>query len=436
VETCDDRDEMIRAGAAMRRADTSDDDATDAIEPRRQRSALAMPDAGPHPTLLLAELATALASFLDAHESLSAARAVDPHRLERVVRWRSAPFKPRTAFRGPMLVPFPTYARRLVDRPGWRVTVAGMVSRPLPERSHRRRLAVAMLRRLLDLDESQVASDVFRRRADAFFFQRLAGQRVTVALPDRSIDAGPTDRTGHFHVTFDVDGAPAEDRTGPSGETGLSYEVTAEDDVSASGFVHLVEPTGSSVISDIDDTVKVTNVADRRELLRNTFLREFAAVPGMPDVYRRWRAGGTAFHYVSASPWQLSRCLCGFLDDVGLPAGSMHLKLFRLKDSTPLGRLPSRKRSKRRVIEEIMRDFPGRKFLLVGDSGEVDPEVYASVARRRGPQVSGIAIRLVAGRIPEHRQRERLAALARRLPAGSLRFFTAPEELAGIDALR
>jgi phosphatidate phosphatase APP1 len=328
-----------------------------------------------------------------------------------------------------MIVLFPTYARRLADRPGWRATVAGMVSRPLPERSRRRRLAVAVLRRLLDLDEAQIESDVFRRRADAFFFQRLAGQRVTIALPGRTIDAGPTDRAGHFQVTFDLEdpapGLPAR----------IAYEASSEDEAVGAGFVHLVESTGTSVISDIDDTVKVTNVADRRELLRNTFLREFAAVPGMPEVYRRWQAGGTAFHYVSASPWQLSRCLSGFLVDAGLPAGSMHLKLFRLKDSTPLGRLPSRKRSKRRAIEEIMRDFPGRRFLLVGDSGERDPEVYASVARRRGPQVAGIAIRLVAGRAAEERQRARLAKLARSLPAGGLRVFAAPEELAGFDHL-
>jgi len=158
-------------------------------------------------------------------------------------------------------------------------------------------------------------------------------------------------------------------------------------------------------------------------------------VPGMPEVYRRWQAAGSAFHYVSSSPWQLSRCLCGFLDEAGLPAGSLHLKLFRLKDATPLGRLPSRKRSKRRAIEQIMRDFPGRRFVLVGDSGELDPEVYAAVARRRGPQVAGIAIRLVGGRTPEPRQRERLAKLARRLPPGSLKVFTAPEELAGLDEL-
>ncbi|NBW87480.1 MAG: DUF2183 domain-containing protein, partial [Planctomycetia bacterium] len=101
----------------------------------------------------------------------------------------------------------------------------------------------------------------------------------------------------------------------------------------------------------------------------NTLLREFAAVPGMPETYRRWQEAGAAFHYVSASPWQLSESLCTFLGTAGLPAGSMHLKLFRLKDSTPLGRLPSRKRSKRRAIEQILGDFPGRRFLLVGGLG-------------------------------------------------------------------
>jgi len=348
----------------------------------------------------------------------------------------TAAFQAGRPFRAPMIVLFPTYARRLSDRPGWRATVAGMVARPLPESSRRRRLAVAMLRRLLDLDESQVASDVFRRRVESFFFQRLAGQRVSVALAGRTIDVGPTDRTGHFRAVLEIDDAAVQDgRRGTAAENLLAYRASAEDEPPGDGFIHLVESTGSSVISDIDDTVKVTNVADRRELLRNTLLREFAAVPGMPDVYRRWRDGGTVFHYVSASPWQLSRCLCGFLDDVGLPAGSMHLKLFRLKDTTPLGRFPSRKRSKRRAIEDIMRDFPGRRFVLVGDSGELDPEVYASVARRRGPQVAGIAIRLVAGRTAEQRQRERLAKLARRLPPGALRIFTAPEELAGIDHL-
>jgi phosphatidate phosphatase APP1 len=327
-----------------------------------------------------------------------------------------------------MIVLFPTYARRLPEGPCWRATVAGMVARPLPENSRRRVLAVAVLKRLLDLDGGHLGSEVFRRRVESFFFQRIAGQPVQLLLDGKPIRSVHTDRAGHFEASIDVVEPTALADT--AGSRRFTVEATAEgEDAAVPGSIHLVDPVGLSVISDIDDTVKITNVADRRELLRNTLLREFAAVPGMADIYRRWHDDGTVFHYVSASPWQLSRCLCGFLDEAGLPAGSMHLKLFRLKDSTPLGRLPSRKRSKRRVIEKIMDDFPDRRFLLVGDSGERDPEVYANVARRRGPQVAGIAIRLVESRISGRKQRERMARLARRLPEGGFRVFHRADEL-------
>lgn len=343
-----------------------------------------------------------------------------------------------------MIVPFPTYARRVPGTGRWRASVAGMVTRPLPERSRRRGLAVRVLKKLLDLDESQLDSAVFRRRADAFFFQRVAGEPVRVDVAGRIVDAGQTDRSGHFQAVFEFDEEFLAAVAGPAGPPGRRLPwtaVTAEGEWSAPvhaaavGEIHAVEPAGSSVISDIDDTVKVTNVANRRELLRNTLLREFTAVPGMAGLYRGWERTGTAFHYVSASPWQLSRCLGGFLVTAGLPAGSMHLKHFRLKDSTPLGRLPSRKRSKRRVIEQIMADFPGRRFVLVGDSGERDPEVYAAVAKRRPHQVAGIVIRLVESRSSSGAVRARLGRLAARLPAGSLTTFTEPDELAGYQGL-
>jgi phosphatidate phosphatase APP1 len=248
-----------------------------------------------------------------------------------------------------MIVFFPTYACR--TRGGWTARIAGMVARPLPERSRSRVLAVAVLRRLLDLDEEQMATDVFRRRAELFLFRRVVGHRVTILLGDRTIDAGYSDKAGHFEteVEFGEEFAAAHAVSGEAGGRRLEYAGVADHDDGTGdgvprggGSVHLVEPSGLSVISDIDDTVKFTNVADRRELLRNTLLREFTAIEGMPDVYRRWQQAGAEFHYVSSSPWQLSDCLCRFLGTAGLPAGSMHLKLFRLKDSTPLGRLPSR----------------------------------------------------------------------------------------------
>ena len=268
-----------------------------------------------------------------------------------------------------MIVLFPTYARRLVDTGGWRATVAGMVTRPLPARSHRRSLAVAVLKRLLELDDADLDTDVFRRRAEAFLFQRVAGARVRIDLGAGANAAAISDRTGHFRVEIDLPADIVErDATRHGGRARLDCRAFLDDvdgtqeNAAATGMIDLVRPEGLSVISDIDDTVKVTNVADKKELLRNTLLREFAAIPGIADVYRRWERQGTAFHYVSASPWQLVNCLGGFLHDAGLPVGSMHLKLFRLKDSTPLGRLPSRKRSKRRAIEQVMDDFPGRRF--------------------------------------------------------------------------
>ena len=72
-----------------------------------------------------------------------------------------------------------------------------------------------------------------------------------------------------------------------------------------SGTVRLLKPTGLSVISDIDDTVKVSNVTDRRSLLEHTFLLDFVQAPGMAALYDDWSVEDTAFHFVSSSPWQL-----------------------------------------------------------------------------------------------------------------------------------
>jgi phosphatidate phosphatase APP1 len=114
----------------------------------------------------------------------------------------------------------------------------------------------------------------------------------------------------------------------------------------------------------------------------------------------------------------------------------MHLKLFRLKDSTPLGRLPTRKRAKRRTIDRIMDDFPGRRFVLVGDSGERDPEVYAAIARHRPEQVAGIIIREVPAKASQAKVRERLARIARRLPRDSFTIFQDPTQLADLEPAR
>ena len=59
--------------------------------------------------------------------------------------------------------------------------------------------------------------------------------------------------------------------------------------------MQLLDTNGLSVISDIDDTIKETNVTQKRQLLRNTSLREFRAIDGMADFYARLRDAGRPF---------------------------------------------------------------------------------------------------------------------------------------------
>jgi phosphatidate phosphatase APP1 len=73
----------------------------------------------------------------------------------------------------------------------------------------------------------------------------------------------------------------------------------------------------------------------------------------------------------------------------------MHLKHFRLKDPTALNLLLSQEQTKVEAIEPMLAAFPGRRFVLVGDSGEEDPEIYGKIARKYGRQIAAILIRNV-----------------------------------------
>ena len=74
------------------------------------------------------------------------------------------------------------------------------------------------------------------------------------------------------------------------------------------------------------------------------------------------------------------------------PAGSMHLR----ESTTWRTLIPSAEDSRAHklgVIERLLAEFPQRRFLLVGDSGEADPEIYAQVFRAHPQRIDGIVIR-------------------------------------------
>jgi phosphatidate phosphatase APP1 len=148
-----------------------------------------------------------------------------------------------------------------------------------------------------------------------------------------------------------------------------------------SGLAFYAAPEGISVILDIDDTLKDSNVLNRKALLRNTFLNEYKAVAGIESVLDHLREKADVFHYVSASPIQLYPALREFFTRENFPRGSFHLReTTDLRDFIPDTR--ELRAHKRQAIERLFSAYPQRKFILVGDTGESDPEIYAEFKRK------------------------------------------------------
>lgn len=180
------------------------------------------------------------------------------------------------------------------------------------------------------------------------------------------------------------------------------------------GAIRFLEPEGLCVVSDIDDTIKLTRVpAGKKAVLRNTFLKKFEPTPGMRERYLgivegEGDAADVSFHYVSGSPWQMYGVLARFLfEEAQFPVGTVHMKPLRLNlvERGSIGNLLAfavggdlaTLDQKVRQITDLMIHLPRRRFILIGDSGERDPEVYRAIRELFPDQVREIQIRDVLG---------------------------------------
>ena len=268
-----------------------------------------------------------------------------------------------------------------------------------------------------------------------FLVDNERGQSLTIDFGPRAFRLSGSASNGHFASKVTLTGreiaALAVRRPAGGAEISYSVQTPHDDQRTFTGRVHLIEPDGWSVISDIDDTIKRSNVLDKRELMKNTFLREFIAVDGMADRYQEWEREGAAFHYVSGSPWQLYPALAGFAETEGFPRGTWLLREFRIKDRSSIELLKSPQDFKLRTITTILRAFPPRRFVLVGDSGEQDPEVYGELARRRPRQIAHIAIRNVT---KETLAGERMKAAFRDVAPERVTLFEQAKDLKSLPA--
>ena len=280
------------------------------------------------------------------------------------------------------------------ERQQWHLRVHGWIYEP--EDSVVRKAAFRkILKRKYELDVTEQTEDNFSERVNLIIADNERGKTIVVRLAGGIYELPESANNGHFE---DIIVIPA-DAVDPYVRDGfLRYSAVTRKSESRTfeGVIRLVAPRGLSVISDIDDTVKVSNVGDRRGLLENTFLLDFKPAPGMAATYRNWTPVVTSFHYVSSSPWQLYQPLQTFLDRNRFPWATFSLKAVRFRDETLFDLFKKGTETKPAQLVEILDRYPDRQFVLVGDSGEQDPEVYAGLMRDRPDQVLSIFIRNVS----------------------------------------
>lgn len=161
------------------------------------------------------------------------------------------------------------------------------------------------------------------------------------------------------------------------------------------------------VISDVDDTILHTGVASplKWRLVINTFFKtphKRKALEGSAEFYHLLHNGKTKceanpIFYVSNSPWNLYRYLDFFLQKNNFPKGPLLLRDFR----TPFDRTPKTELAhKYQETYNILNTYPNLKFILIGDCGEKDADIYLDVVKTFPNRIAAIYLRAV-----EHKKR-------------------------------
>jgi phosphatidate phosphatase APP1 len=144
------------------------------------------------------------------------------------------------------------------------------------------------------------------------------------------------------------------------------------------------------LISDIDDTILDTGVQRVGRMVVQTFTGSALTrtpFPGAAELYRELAADLNPVFYVSSSPWNLHSFLVAFLRHRGFPLGPVLLRDL-------LGTWAGREQKHDR-IREVLDLHPDLRFVLIGDSGERDPEIYADIVREHPGRILAVYIREV-----------------------------------------
>jgi phosphatidate phosphatase APP1 len=210
-----------------------------------------------------------------------------------------------------------------------------------------------------------------------------------------------TDRHGFFRVDMELGTMPSDVSWH---EMQLSLDSPVDDRAATTGEF-FTPPTHAryGVISDIDDTVVYTGVANTARMMWRLFAQgadSRVVYAGVPALYQGFHAGrendeGNPLFYVSRAPWSIYQVLAEVFRRHHIPHGPiLILREWGMKRGSLLPRRA--KDHKQEAIRHILGMYPDMRFILVGDSGQRDPEIYNHILREYPDRILGIYIRDVS----------------------------------------
>jgi phosphatidate phosphatase APP1 len=222
-----------------------------------------------------------------------------------------------------------------------------------------------------------------------------------------------TDRDGYFRIHLRPAQSPPTDRLWHS----MTLELVSPVTIATEGALFIPPSTCRYVvISDIDDTVMYTGVVHKLEMLWRLFMQgaqSRAAFPGIAAFLQALHRGvsgaeGNPMLYVSRAPWSLYEVLDEFFNRHGIPIGPvLFLREWGLTLQSPLPRRA--KGHKLQLIRNMLALYGDLPFVLIGDSGQRDPEIYAQIVQEHPGRVVAIYIRNVSRDPARRRAIEALA---------------------------
>lgn len=237
----------------------------------------------------------------------------------------------------------------------------------------------------------------------------------------------PTTPQGDFDVFLPIDNTTGALLAGNETNRTQRLSVFANGSDLGNATAYLVPPTGLTVINDIDDILRVTQIYLPANGILNSFAKPYVPWLNMPEIYANWSQSIPTmhFHYLTTTPEQITRNYMQFIYDY-YPDGSFDTRPLNFSD------VDATLSIRKFLLDKIFQTFPQRKFILVADTSNSDVmRDYPEMAKQYPGQVQCIFLRNTSATDDDKFPYD--TSGFKGLNQSMYMFFIVPDDLKGLD---